>query len=170
LRRAHDDGGVTLVELLVTAAITAVLGVVAATVTISTWKTQRVRSESAERTAAAKVATELLSRDLRDARSVVINRTGLGASTPGSVTVWDDRNLDYRAQPWERATWTVDAAGRLCRTTAVPTTRCVTASGTTVTLQDVPKGSGDYPGVAVTLSAGRNSPSRTWSVALENLR
>ena len=175
LRRAdlplrHDDGGMTLVELLVTAVITAVLGVVAATVTISTWQAQQVRSDSSSRTAAAKVATELLSRDLRDARSVVINRTGLGASTPGSITVWDDRNLDYRAQAAEQATWTVDGTGRLCRTTAVPTTRCVTASGTTVTFRNVPKAPGDYPAVAVSLTAGPDSPSRTWSVALENLR
>jgi Tfp pilus assembly protein FimT len=159
-----------LVELLVTAAITAVLGVVAATVTVSTWKTQQVRSVSSDRSAAAKAATEMLSRDLRDARSVVINRTGVGADSPGSVTVWEDRNLDYRAQASEKATWTVDASGRLCRTTAVPTTRCVTASTTTITFQDTAALTGGNRTVAVSVTAGPDSPARTWSVALENLR
>lgn len=165
-----DDRGMTLVELLVTAAITAVLGITAATVTIATWRTQQVRSDSSSRTAAVKVATELLSRDLRDARSVVIDRTGVGADTPGSVSVWEDRNLDYRAQPSERVTWTVNAAGRLCRTTSVPSTRCVTASSTTVTFQDVAAASDGNRQVRVTLTAGPDSPTRTWSVALENLR
>jgi Tfp pilus assembly protein FimT len=169
-QRSVDDRGITLVELLVTAAITAVLGVVAATVTVSTWKTQQVRSVSSDRSAAAKAATELLSRDLRDARSIVINRTGVGADTPGSVTVWDDRNFDYRAQASEKFTWTVDASGRLCRTTAVPTTRCVTASATTITFQNAAAPTGGNRAVAVSLTAGPDSPPRTWSVALENLR
>ena len=168
--RSFDDRGITLVELLVTAAITAVLGVVAATVTVSTWKTQQVRSVSSDRSAAAKAATELLSRDLRDARSVVINRTGVGADSPGSVTVWDDRNLDYRAQPSERATWARDGTGRLCRTTAVPSTRCVTASTATITFQGTAAPTGGNRAVSVSLTAGPDSPARTWSVALENLR
>lgn len=178
-RLAGDDRGITLVELLVTTAITAVIGVLAATVTISTWQTHRVRSESSVRTAAAKVATELLSRDLRDARSVVIQSTGVGTGTPGSVKVWSDQNLDYRAQASERATWTVDGNGRLCRTTDASTTRCVTASGTTVTFQLTPAPAPSptvatelrrYSSVTVTLTAGPDSPARTWSVALENLR
>jgi Tfp pilus assembly protein PilW len=157
------DRGTTLVELLVTAVITVVLSVVAATVTIATSKAHQDRSESSVRTAAAKVATELLTRDLRDARSVAID-------SPRAVSVWDDRNLDYRAQAWEKAKWTVDGAGRLCRTTQELTTRCVTASGSAVTFENVPGGLGGYRAIAVRLTAGPASPERKWSVALENLR
>jgi Tfp pilus assembly protein PilW len=166
----RGDDGVTLVELMVSATITTVLAVVAGTVTIATWKAQQIRSVSSQRTGAAKLASELLSRDLRDARRVTITSTGADPSSPGSVTVWDDTNLDYRTQTAENVTWTV-TAGRLCRTTAVPTARCVTADPTTVTFHNVPASpGGGYRNVVVSLSAGPDSPARTWSVALENLR
>jgi Tfp pilus assembly protein PilW len=159
------DRGTTLVELLLAAAITAALGSAVTVVTVTTWRTQQVRARSSDGTAAAKVATELLSRDLRDARAVL-------SSSAGSVTVWDDLNSDYRRQPAETLTWTVDGAGRLCRTSPVPAARCVTSGRppTTVAFTYASDPSGRLTRVGVDLRNGPDTPPRTWNVALENLQ
>jgi type II secretory pathway component PulJ len=159
------DRGTTLVELLVATVVTAALGGAVTAVTVTTWRTQQLRARSSDGTAAAKVATELLSRDLRDARAVL-------AGSAGSVTVWDDRNSDYRRQPAETLTWTVDGAGRLCRTTPVPESRCVTGGRppTTVAFTYASDPSGRLARVGVDLRGGSDTPPRTWTVALENLQ
>jgi Tfp pilus assembly protein PilW len=177
-RRFADDRGITLVELLVTAAITAVLGVIAATVTIATLGTQQKRMDSSNRTAEGKVATELLTRDLRDAR-LIPSWTPKQDVTTSSITLWDDRNLDYRQQPAEMVGWALDPARRLCRTTSASDTRCLTGGNdASVTFKftyvasdlTVPPERRKYSSVTVTLQAGRDSPMRRWTVTLENLR
>ncbi len=163
--RQRGDRGATLVELLVAMTLTAVIGGVVTVVTVDTWRTERVRAVADEQAAAARTATELLSRDLRDARAVL-------AASPSSVTVWDDRNTDYRRQPAETYTWAVDPAGRLCRTSPAPETRCVTGGqgAAVVTFTYLQNPAGRLTGVGVELRTGSDSPARTWSVALGNLR
>ena len=102
------EGGITLVELLVT---TVLLGVVSAFVVAavtSTLKEQRVSDNEAQGLSDTQTVIERLARDIRDARSVY------AGADPTHLQLWIDYNSDYildpTNQPNEIVTWQISAS------------------------------------------------------------
>lgn len=114
LQRGAREDGVSLVELLVTMLLLAVISAVVSTATISGYKMLRITSAEADGTTDVRVANERLARDVRDARSVVCNPTGTPAALVASdptckyhLQLWIDYNSNYKQETNETVTWSL---------------------------------------------------------------
>ena len=111
LRQGSDDSGLTLVELLVTVMLMAIVGGIVLAATMDTHKVFRVNNDEAQGLADVKIVVERLGRDIRDARGV---DTG---ATSSQLTLWIDSNSNYRRDTSEIITWRiVDVSGSTCTT------------------------------------------------------
>ena len=107
----REDGGLTLVELLVTVMLMSVVGAVVLAATVDTHRVFRSDSDEAQGLADVKTVVERLGRDIRDARGV-----DAGATT-SQLTLWIDSNSNYRRDTNEIVTWKiVDVSGSTCTT------------------------------------------------------
>lgn len=98
-RFRRDDAGVTLVELLVSMALIGVVGLLVTTATITTHRVVRHTDDESQGLSDAKVVSERLGRDLRDARGIA---SGADAH---HLVLWIDFNSDYIQQSNETITW-----------------------------------------------------------------
>jgi len=106
------DAGVTLVELLVSTVLMAVIGLVTTTAFVDAHKLYRVSDDETTGLADVRTAAERLAQDVRDARSVLCNPAGtpaaLATADPTCVRhlqLWVDYNSDYVQQSSETVTW-----------------------------------------------------------------
>jgi type II secretory pathway pseudopilin PulG len=169
-RPQGGDAGITLVELLVAMVILLIVGSVVASGLIATLHTQSGVDTDSQIQAGVQRAGEQLSRDLRDARSVI-------TAAPATVTVWDDTNFDYVKQTGETVTWATDTstgALRLCRSDDAGHKRCIPSSSkiTSLSLAYHKLASGNVGSVDVTLTyqppKTSSTRSQQWSVTLRN--
>lgn len=109
--RLGDEGGASLVELIMAMAL---LGVIGSVVMSSLSTASRAGAQIDDQTrglADLQVVTERLSRDLRAGRGVD------PLASPSQLTIWIDSDGDYRREIDESVTWrirdgnTVDASG-----------------------------------------------------------
>jgi prepilin-type N-terminal cleavage/methylation domain-containing protein len=105
LGRRHDDDGLTLVELLVTMVLLAVVLSMAMVAFRATADVYTATDDDATGLADARKVSERMGRDIRNARGV---DTGATAS---KLVVWIDTNSDYRRQANESVTWLLQATG-----------------------------------------------------------
>src|SRR3954452_10703254 len=103
MRLIRNERGVTLVELLVTMGLMAVISLVITTAIITTNQVVRHTDDENRGLADAKVVAERLGRDLRDARGIA---TGADAH---HLVIWIDANSDYIQQASETVTWQLQA-------------------------------------------------------------
>jgi prepilin-type N-terminal cleavage/methylation domain-containing protein len=110
------DSGVTLVEMLVVMILLSIVGTLVVRATLDSHKLVRITNDQTEGLQDVRVASERLSRDLRDARSVLCNPTGtpaaLAAADPNCLyhlQMWIDYNSDYVQQAAETVTWELKA-------------------------------------------------------------
>lgn len=114
-RRRPDDRGVTLVETLVAMVLIGVIGSIVLRAVIDSNKLVRVTNDQSQGLSDVKVATERLSRDVRNARSVLCNPTGTPAALLADtdcayhLQLWIDYNSDYVQQLSETVTWNLRA-------------------------------------------------------------
>jgi Tfp pilus assembly protein PilW len=107
----QDDSGLTLVELLVTVMLMAIVGGVVLAATLDTHRVFRSDDDEAQGLSDVKTVVERLGRDIRDARGV---DTG---ATSSQLTLWIDSNSNYRRETNEIVTWQiVDVSGSTCTT------------------------------------------------------
>jgi prepilin-type N-terminal cleavage/methylation domain-containing protein len=122
-RRADGQQGFTLVELLITLVLGALVLSAVTTTAISSLQTQRFSTDVANAMDEARFAVEWMRRDIRQAQRVD------GTSTGTSLTIWVDRNQDRAVAPDEMITYrlvTEGGATHLRRSTAAdPTGRIV---------------------------------------------
>jgi type II secretory pathway pseudopilin PulG len=112
-RRWHDrsDSGVTLIETLIVMVLLTVIGTVVLQAVLDSNKLVRITSDQTQGLSDVRVATERLSRDVRDARSVLCNPTGTAVSLVADTTcqyhlqLWVDYNSDYVQQTNETVVW-----------------------------------------------------------------
>lgn len=96
-----QDGGFTLVELLMAMALTLVVSTIMVTAMVSTNKLfTKTRNESVGQTD-VRTTIERLGRDVRNARSL---DAGANAS---QLVLWVDSNSDYKHQTTENVTWSL---------------------------------------------------------------
>jgi prepilin-type N-terminal cleavage/methylation domain-containing protein len=106
-----DDRGVTLVETLVAMILIAVVGTIVLRAVIDSNKLVRITNDQSQGLADVRVATERLSRDVRNARSVLCNPTGTPSALLADTAcayhlqLWVDYNSDYVQQTSETVTW-----------------------------------------------------------------
>jgi len=112
-RSASDDSGITLIELLVTMILLAVVSTLVVTAVTQAGRILTHTDDEAVGLADAKVILDRLGRDIRESRSTVCDG-GLADSTdstsgdPGCAAhlqLWIDANSDYAQQPSEVVTW-----------------------------------------------------------------
>ncbi len=110
--RKRGEDGTSLVELLVTMFLLAIVSALVSTAVITANKILHVTDAEASGAADVRTASERLVRDIRDARSVVCNPAGTDAALAGSdptcryhLQVWVDYNSDYKQQSNETITW-----------------------------------------------------------------
>lgn len=104
--RRHDDNGVTLVELLITTVLMAVVGTILVSAVASSHRLFRI--SDAETTGQTDVRTtiERLGRDIRNARSLD------PGATASELVLWIDSDSDYKKEAPELVTWRlVERAG-----------------------------------------------------------
>jgi Tfp pilus assembly protein PilW len=90
---------VTLVELLITFVLTAVLGTILVSAVVSSDRLFRRTDEEAAGQTDVRVTIERLGRDVRNARSLD------PGATASQLVIWIDSNSDYKQQPAELVTW-----------------------------------------------------------------
>jgi prepilin-type N-terminal cleavage/methylation domain-containing protein len=95
----NGDDGVTLVELLVTMALMGVVALLVTAATISTHRVVRQTDDESQGLSDAKVVSERLSRDLRDARGIA------AGADAHHLVIWIDFNSDYIQQSNETISW-----------------------------------------------------------------
>ena len=103
MRLIRNERGLTLVELLVTMGLMAVISLVVTTALITTNQVVRHTDDENQGLADAKVVAERLGRDLRDARGIA---SGADAH---HLVIWIDANSDYIQQSSETVTWQLQA-------------------------------------------------------------
>src|SRR5436305_908383 len=94
LRERRDDAGVTLVETLVAIILISVVSTIVTKAVVDSHKLVRITNDQTQGLTDVRIATERLSRDVRDARSVLCNPTG----TPAALT--GDTSCTYHLQLW----------------------------------------------------------------------
>lgn len=105
----REDRGTTLVELLVSMVLMAVVSGVVMTAVMNTHRVFRSDDDEAQGLADVKTVVERLGRDIRDARGV---DTG---ATNSQLTLWIDSNSNYRRENNEVVTWQIlDVSGSTC--------------------------------------------------------
>jgi type II secretory pathway pseudopilin PulG len=107
----RGDAGLTLVELLTSMMLMAVVGGVVLTAVINAHQVFRSDSDEAQGLADVRTVVERMGRDIRDAR-------GLDAgATDRQLTLWIDTNSNSRRETSEVVTWKiVDVSGASCTT------------------------------------------------------
>jgi Tfp pilus assembly protein PilW len=110
--RKRGEDGTSLVELLVTMFLLAIVSALVSTAVITANKILHVTDAEASGAADVRTASERLVRDIRDARSVVCNPAGTDAALASSdptcryhLQLWVDYNSDYKQQNNETITW-----------------------------------------------------------------
>jgi prepilin-type N-terminal cleavage/methylation domain-containing protein len=109
-RYQGSDAGVTLVELMITMLL---MSVISALVVVGVAQAGRILTHNDDENRGlqdAKVITERLSRDIRQARAVTCDAPLSQTSPPrcaDHLQLWIDTNSDYVEQPSEIVTWTV---------------------------------------------------------------
>jgi len=118
-RLGRDERGVTLVETLVVLVLVSIIGTVVTRAVVDSHKLVRITEDQTTGLSDVRVAAERLSRDIRDARSVVCNPVGTPAALASSdptctfhLQVWVDYNSDYSQQANETVTWQLAASTR----------------------------------------------------------
>jgi prepilin-type N-terminal cleavage/methylation domain-containing protein len=94
------ESGVTLVELLITMMLLAVISSVVFAAVLSTHTVVRSVDNESQGLTDVRVVSERLARDIRDARSV-----DLASADASHLTLWIDYNSDYRQSADEIVTW-----------------------------------------------------------------
>src|SRR5205823_4769595 len=109
--RASDDSGVTLVELLVSMMLMAIVSSIVMVATIDSHRIYRSDDDESRGLTDTKTVVERLGRDIRDARGVD------AGATDSQLTLWIDSNSNYRRETTEIVTWRiVDVSGSTCST------------------------------------------------------
>lgn len=103
LEPVRDDRGVSLVELLVTMILLAVVSTVLVGAVVSTHGLFRKTDHEASGQTDVRTTIERLGRDVRNARSVD------AGATASQLVLWIDSDSDYKKQPDEVVTWTLSA-------------------------------------------------------------
>jgi prepilin-type N-terminal cleavage/methylation domain-containing protein len=98
LRAAREDG-LTLIELLVTMVLLAIVMSIALSAFVASSKVYTATSDDSSGLADARKVAERMGRDIRNARGV-----DPGATT-SQLVLWIDYNSDYIRQPDESITW-----------------------------------------------------------------
>lgn len=111
LRRARGDDGITLVELLVTMILMAVVSSVAFTAFLNTSLALRHDDNETRGLSDVKTVVERLSRDIREARGVVCDGAAWDPSCQSHLQLWVDYDSDYIQQPGEVVTWALRPVG-----------------------------------------------------------
>lgn len=111
-----DDRGLSLVEVLITMVLLTIVGSLVTRAVIDSHKVVRITEDQTLGLADVRIAAERLSRDVRDARSVLCNPTGtpaaLAASDPTCIRhlqLWIDYNSNYVQEVAETVTWQLTA-------------------------------------------------------------
>ena len=104
-RFRRDDGGFTLVELLVVIVMFGIIGTLTLTAVISTQKDYRVADDQSQGLSDVKVASERLARDVRDARAVVCDGAASDPTCTRHLQVWVDYNSNFLLDAGETVTW-----------------------------------------------------------------
>lgn len=122
LDRARDrdaQAGVTLVETLVVMVLLTIVGTLVTSAVVDSHKVVRIVEDQSQGLVDVRVASERLSRDIRQARSVVCNPAGtdpvLAAADPTCLfhlQLWIDYDSDYVQQAAETVTWSLDDSSR----------------------------------------------------------
>jgi prepilin-type N-terminal cleavage/methylation domain-containing protein len=111
LRKSREDSGVTLVELLVSMMLMAIVSSIVLVATVDAHRVYRSDDDEARGLSDVKTVVERLGRDIRGARGVD------AGATNSQVTLWIDSNSDYRRETNEIVTWRiVDVSGSTCST------------------------------------------------------
>lgn len=108
--RLRDQTGTTLVEMLVTMTLLAVVGTMTATIMIAVQRTMRRGDDESRGLADVRKAVERLDRDVRDARGISITGVAATTATASQLTIWIDANSDYVHQSTEDVTWNLVSA------------------------------------------------------------
>lgn len=121
-RRASEDHGFSLIELLITMIL---MGVVSTLVVVAVTQVQRIFTHTDDEQhglSDAKVVFDRVARDIRESRGVVCDGLSASGGTPnpdGSdpgpdptcaahLQLWIDSNSDYVQQPSEVVTWRLE--------------------------------------------------------------
>jgi prepilin-type N-terminal cleavage/methylation domain-containing protein len=114
----RDDRGLSLVEVLVAMVLLTIVGSLVTRAMIDSHKVVRITEDQTQGLADVRIASERLSRDIRDARSVLCNPTGtppaLAAADPTCLyhlQLWIDYNSNYVQEPAETVTWQLTPNG-----------------------------------------------------------
>lgn len=106
-------------ETMVVLVLVSVIGAVVMRATVDSHKVVRITDDQTQGLSDVRVAAERLSRDIRDARSVVCNPVGTPASLASSdptctyhLQLWVDYNSDYSQQADETVTWQLATSDR----------------------------------------------------------
>lgn len=109
---AGDDEGVTLVELLVSMLITAILGSALALGVRMTVKADSVVSDESQGLGDVRTVIERLGRDIRDARAVTCDAVASDPNCASHLQLWIDYNSNYQIDSAsEIVTWQLKAEG-----------------------------------------------------------
>lgn len=108
-RKLVEDGGVSLVELAITLLITSIMSISLITWITTAGKAAGLHREDDQAIQELRVAKELLTRDLRIARAVLV-------AEPSRVSVWIDSDEDEYRDPGETITWSFDDGTLTTRT------------------------------------------------------
>jgi prepilin-type N-terminal cleavage/methylation domain-containing protein len=110
--RPRDDRGTTLAEVLVTMALLGLVSALVSTALLNANKLFRVTDDQTTGLQDVRTAAERLTRDVRDARSVLCNPAGTDAALAASdplcgyhLQLWVDYNSDYVQSADETVTW-----------------------------------------------------------------
>ena len=109
--RTRSDDGVTLVETLVVMVLMTIIGTILLVAVVDSNKLARATNDQTQGLTDMRIATERLTRDIRDARSVLCNPSGTTAALVSDTTctyhlqLWSDYNSDYVQQTSETVTW-----------------------------------------------------------------
>jgi len=104
-RLHRDDRGLTLVELLVTIVLIAIVGTLVLAAVIRATRTLTHVEDENKGLQDAKVILERMSRDIRQARGVVCDGAGADPTCQYHLQLWVDSNSDYLQQSSEVITW-----------------------------------------------------------------
>ncbi|MDQ1615817.1 MAG: hypothetical protein QOJ60_1756 [Actinomycetota bacterium] len=108
------DAGITLVELLVTMILLAVVSTLVTSAVINAAQGLTHADDETTGLSDAKVILERMARDAREARSLVCDGAALDATCNSHLQLWIDSNSDYVKQSSEIVTWQLqpDADGQ----------------------------------------------------------
>lgn len=100
-RGRTGEQGLTLVELLVAVALLSVIGTISVAAFMSSNRTFGFTDDDARGQADLRIVTDGLARDLREARGID------AGATASKLTIWSDRDADYKKDTGETITWEV---------------------------------------------------------------